>query len=306
MKALSTCATWLTYFVFYCHASVDVRPAVRWLSSFFPSHFMFVVLFSIGVIWGAAVIGIGSLFLVYYLRHPYLEQYRCVNQPWPWSRADAAKRDDYASLNRKTFFEFLVNDISIAIIAPLAFMLVWHSGADDDFYRTFPTPWENCWKLLVGNLIFDTIFYWTHRMEHEIGWMYAHHKRHHQYVEPNALTGQHGSHIDSFFGQLLTTFVPVVGLKYHLFTFWQFVVIHIWHSAYDHGGYQFDYCPLQLIPFSGYVRAHAYHHTHNVGNYGLYYEFWDSLCGTNAAYRKHQKTLALSKADGATNDRKPS
>ena len=62
-----------------------------------------------------------------------------------------------------------------------------------------------------------------------------------------------------------------------------------WHSCYDHCGYEFTFCPLQLVPFSGWVDAHTFHHTRNVGNYGLYWNFWDEIMGTSAEYKEYVK-----------------
>ena len=70
------------------------------------------------------------------------------------------------------------------------------------------------------------------------------------------------------------------------FTVWQFMVINIFHSCYDHCGYEFTFCPLQLVPFSGWVDAHTFHHTRNVGNYSLYWSFWDEIMGTNTEYKQ--------------------
>ena len=35
------------------------------------------------------------------------------------------------------------------------------------------------------------------------------------------------------------------------------------------------------------ARAHDFHHSHNAGNYGGFFMFWDWACGTDAAYRRH-------------------
>jgi sterol desaturase/sphingolipid hydroxylase (fatty acid hydroxylase superfamily) len=53
--------------------------------------------------------------------------------------------------------------------------------------------------------------------------------------------------------------------------------------------YEFSFCPLQLVPFSGWVDAHTFHHTYNTGNYGLYWSFWDDLMGTNVDYKEYIK-----------------
>ena len=59
------------------------------------------------------------------------------------------------------------------------------------------------------------------------------------------------------------------------------------------GRYEFNFFPLQLIPFSGYVDAHTFHHTKNTGNYSLYWAFWDDIMGTNADYKAYVKAQIL-------------
>jgi sterol desaturase/sphingolipid hydroxylase (fatty acid hydroxylase superfamily) len=61
------------------------------------------------------------------------------------------------------------------------------------------------------------------------------------------------------------------------------------HTYLDHSGYEFPWCPLQLVPFSGYVRAHNYHHTANVCNFGLYWRFWDWIMDTERQWIDSEK-----------------
>jgi hypothetical protein len=66
----------------------------------------------------------------------------------------------------------------------------------------------------------------------------------------------------------------------------------------DPGRYEFNFCPLQLIPFSGYVDAHTFHHTKNTGNYSLYWAFWDDIMGTNADYKAYVNAQILAENGG--------
>jgi hypothetical protein len=59
-------------------------------------------------------------------------------------------------------------------------------------------------------------------------------------------------------------------------------------QVYDHGGYELPLCPLDLIPFSGYVDAHTFHHTRNVECYSLYFPWlWDFIMGTDKGYKAY-------------------
>ena len=44
--------------------------------------------------------------------------------------------------------------------------------------------------------------------------------------------------------------------------------------------------PWNLLPGMDCAAAHDFHHSHNVGNFGGFFTFWDRVCGTDAAYRR--------------------
>lgn len=127
----------------------------------------------------------------------------------------------------------------------------------------------------------DAWFYWTHR--------YLHHKKFYQYV--------HAVHHQSL------DVTPFTSLSFHILeafviAFYQYIVLIIFPVSiialgiaelYDilnnikgHLGYEFypkwfDKTPLKFLTNSTH---HNLHHTSYNGNYGLYFTYWDRICGT--------------------------
>jgi sterol desaturase/sphingolipid hydroxylase (fatty acid hydroxylase superfamily) len=56
-----------------------------------------------------------------------------------------------------------------------------------------------------------------------------------------------------------------------------------------HSGYQFPWEFFGNFPGTIGAREHDYHHSHNLENYGLHFNF-DRLFGTDRSYRKYLKT----------------
>lgn len=80
--------------------------------------------------------------------------------------------------------------------------------------------------------------------------------------------------------------------RIHAFTFWVFIIFRIIKTTDAHSGYNFPISPLRVFPFLGDNGAHEYHHFYNKGNYGSFFWFWDTLCGTNGHFNAHLKKVS--------------
>jgi len=85
-------------------------------------------------------------------------------------------------------------------------------------------------------------------------------------------------------------------LHINTLVFWY--IFRMWDAHSGHCGYIFPWTPLQLLPFCTQDEFHDFHHTRNFGNYGSHFRFWDSLFGTNKAFREYkQKQKMLKKVN---------
>eukprot|EP00455_Lapot_gusevi_P024991 TRINITY_DN2613_c0_g1_i2.p1 TRINITY_DN2613_c0_g1~~TRINITY_DN2613_c0_g1_i2.p1 ORF type:complete len:319 (-),score=39.64 TRINITY_DN2613_c0_g1_i2:19-975(-) len=288
---------WATIFLFWYLPGLDVASISRQIAFLFPRPWMFYAFMTFVLYEAAWLLGFLVMYVIYRFDSLF-ESWKCALNPWPWRRDQSLAKNveikqQYQELLRKTVQEYTNNQFSIFFMVTIAFFLTDFSTDWDGFEvkyinRLPPSRWHACAQLLVGVFLFDTVFYWTHFLEHK--YIYHWHRVHHEYNNvylPISVTGTYGHALDGLLGIIFPAFFPSLLLQYDLVTFWQFMMIHTFHSVYDHAGYEMWYSPLQLIPLSGHVEAHIFHHTHNDGNFGLYWRFWDRLMGTDRAYNKY-------------------
>jgi sterol desaturase/sphingolipid hydroxylase (fatty acid hydroxylase superfamily) len=118
-------------------------------------------------------------------------------------------------------------------------------------------------------------------------------------------------HAQDLLGNTLPTLAGPLLLGSHFTTLLAYTCLKLHQSIDAHSGYDL---PLPFSPWSAWrgvldgARAHDFHHSKNVGNFGGYTPFWgapartaphatvltpvraDWLCGTDQAYRKHLAT----------------
>eukprot|EP00742_Colponemidia_sp_Colp-10_P000892 GILJ01000969.1.p1 GENE.GILJ01000969.1~~GILJ01000969.1.p1 ORF type:complete len:280 (+),score=23.11 GILJ01000969.1:35-874(+) len=162
----------------------------------------------------------------------------------------------------------------VALIFDVAYATLWLWLVDPytPYYAYFSTHEHTIWHLILGAAVYffwmDTWFYWTHRFLH-IRWAWRHiHYIHHSLLKPTAfaqdavhpfeavLQGPFGHH-------LATIFVPIHPVAMAVYGFLTAV-----YAIAAHDGRSLD------------LNGHMKHHTHKHVNYGLYWGFWDYVCGT--------------------------
>lgn len=69
-----------------------------------------------------------------------------------------------------------------------------------------------------------------------------------------------------------------------------FTTAFLWHalrgleSVEGHSGYEFSWSIFRVLPFGSDFAYHAYHHSHNVGNFCSIFTIWDTVFKTNSVY----------------------
>jgi lathosterol oxidase len=179
-----------------------------------------------------------------------------------------------------------------ALIADVAFALFWLACIDKytpfyGWYNTHEfTPLVCILNIFVYLFVFDTWFYWTHRSLHH-PWMWKKiHNVHHQFVHPTAF-GQDAVHpfeavyqgpMGHYAVSLLFPMHPVVMAVMGLGT-------SIWAICAHDGR-------------AGDLNSHTRHHTHKHVNFGLYWGFWDWVCGTRYQEKKTPTYTAVKELKG--------
>lgn len=129
-------------------------------------------------------------------------------------------------------------------------------------------------NLFVYLFVFDTWFYWTHRLLHVTWFWNQIHYVHHQFSEPSAFA-QDAVHwfeglLQGPLGHMLTTLVyPMHPIAVNAFGFLTSI-----YALLAHDGRILD------------INDHMKHHHYKSCNYGLYWGFWDYICGTRYSRKK--------------------
>jgi sterol desaturase/sphingolipid hydroxylase (fatty acid hydroxylase superfamily) len=137
-------------------------------------------------------------------------------------------------------------------------------------------------SIVVGLLLHDTYFYWTHRLLHS-GWLFRRwHAEHHKSHNPSAWTAYSFSvpeaAVQGLFIPLYFFAVPVphgAGVP--------FVAVALVINALGHCGIEFTPRVAVSHRWLGWLTGavhHDIHHARSCSNYGLYFRFWDRLMGT--------------------------
>ncbi len=173
-----------------------------------------------------------------------------------------------------------------SFIGSTAFMLLLLSFKDNGIAKFYIETGKYGWwyeliTVVVMVLISDTWFYWSHRiMHHQSIYKYVH-ALHHKSLDVNPYTSTSFHVIEALWLTVwilpLTMFMPVsmvaLGVMQVLGTF---------NNLKSHLGYELFPNFFSVAPFNILVTAtnHSLHHTQYNGNYGLFFRFWDIVCGT--------------------------
>ncbi len=143
------------------------------------------------------------------------------------------------------------------------------------------------WYLPVSVLLYlalhDTWFYWTHRLMHRPRWFRIAHAVHHASRPPTAWAAMAFHPWEALTGALvipaLVLLVPI-----HVVALGLVLTIMTVMGVTNHMGWEMF--PRALVNSSlGHwlitATHHQRHHEEYRGNYGLYFRFWDRVCGTD-------------------------
>ncbi len=138
-------------------------------------------------------------------------------------------------------------------------------------------------SIVIAALIHDTWFYWTHRLMHHRKLFRWFHKVHHESTNPSPWAAYSFAPLEAVMQALI---FPIVMLLIPMHPL-AFVVFMLWQISFNVAGHTgYEYHPRWLMDsWLGKVlntpTNHAMHHEKMRGNYGLYFNLWDRLMGTN-------------------------
>ena len=203
----------------------------------------------------------------------------------------------------KTIGLYCINIIVVAPLSQCVYLLLDLEEVMDCSVDGVPTRYQLALQLLVCMICEDLGFHVFHRMLH---WpsIYPHvHKIHHEYKVSIAITSAYMHPMEFLILILPTGLGPLVlGKHMHITTGFAWFTLRTFESIEGHAGYEFSWSPFRILPFAADYGYHAYHHSHNIGNYSTFFSIWDSILGSNREYyrflgeveeREKQKSAAV-------------
>jgi lathosterol oxidase len=143
-------------------------------------------------------------------------------------------------------------------------------------------PWFFLSIVLIV-LIHDAYFYWTHRLMHHPRLFRLFHRTHHLSTNPSPWAAYAFSPLEAFvqagIAPLVLFTLPIHPLAFSIFMIWQIGFNVLGHCGYELFPRWFVRSPLGLLLNT--ATHHAQHHETNRANFGLYFNYWDRLMGTN-------------------------
>lgn len=172
------------------------------------------------------------------------------------------------------FFTFLTK----MVIKGLSYLLYYYLYQ----YAIFSIPEESLLWLGIGFVMNDFLFYWYHRLSHEVRMFWAIHISHHSSEKLNITTAMRGNFINNIFHTLFWAPLALIGFS-------PFIIIVSDAFSYF---YQL-WLHTRIIPRLGFYEwifntpsHHRVHHGSNKQyldkNYGAVFIIWDRMFGTFA------------------------
>lgn len=167
---------------------------------------------------------------------------------------------------------------------------LWQKG----FLKIYePLATFSVWYIPLSILLFlvlhDTYYYWLHRWMHHSNWLWKMHLAHHKSTTTSVLTAfsfhPFEAFLQSIFLLLFLFFVPmsVIGL---------FIILLIMtiSATINHAGIEIypnkRFGKNSILKYVIGATHHDLHHKYSKKNYGLYFTFWDVVCGTETSRLK--------------------
>ena len=144
-------------------------------------------------------------------------------------------------------------------------------------------------SLITAIILHDAYFYWTHRLMHHRLLFHLFHRLHHESHSPSPWAAYAFAPLEAVVQTMFLT-VLIFVLPLHVSVIYLFMVHMIVRNVIGHSGFELFPRGIAAHRVFGILTTnthHDLHHSAKAGNYGLYFTWWDRICGTeNPDYRE--------------------
>lgn len=178
----------------------------------------------------------------------------------------------------------LASAVIYGVPAGLTFWTWRHLGWTQMYIDTLDYPiWYVPISIMMYLVAHDTWFYWTHRAMHSKQLFNLAHSVHHQSKPPTAWAAMSFHPFEAVVGAI---FIPIMAflVPIHLGALAIVLTVMTIMGVTNHMGWEIFpkwFIHSALGKWLITASHHERHHEQYKGNYGLYFRFWDKICGTD-------------------------
>jgi len=222
-----------------------------------------------------------------------IARYFAIVWPIHWALWKRTPKRARRLSKREPTRETIRNEITLSTISAFIYALpaaivveIWKAGGSA-LYDGHPTDLSGWLYLPLSGLIYlfiqDSWFYLTHRIMHHRKLFKHTHAGHHKSVQPTPWASFSFDPIEAVSSAWL---LPVIALFIPLHVGMALFILMLMtiNAVFNHAGWEVypeswikGWWGRHIITAS----HHNLHHTQFKGNYGLYFRFWDKVCGTD-------------------------
>ena len=176
---------------------------------------------------------------------------------------------------------------SAAIYGIPAGLVAW--GWQEHGWTRIYTAWDSwpLWYLPLAPLLYlfahDTWFYWTHRLMHRPRWFRSMHAVHHASRPPTAWAAMSFHPWEALTGAVVIPALVFI-IPIHVAMLGLVLLVMTVMGVTNHMGWEMFPRVLVHSKLGSWLITASHHQRHHEEyqcNYGLYFRFWDRLCGTD-------------------------
>ena len=192
---------------------------------------------------------------------------------YPFPKSKQLKKE--LSYSLQTTVIFMLPVIYIFYLNKTGWMRIYFKVSDYGWGWYFAS-------FIILNVFHDAYFYWTHRLMHHPKWFKRIHRVHHESIHPTPFTAYSFDAAEAF---VQSSVVPLALLfmPLHFSVIFFFTIFAVILNVYGHLGVDLNRKRHEqgfVMKYMNSPRSHAKHHSAFLGNYSLYFNFWDRIMGT--------------------------